>query len=177
MKLNKSLLLVLFGLMLFSFCTNFSHEIIQVKELQSKYDHLSIKVDSVDVKLSANKLKEYDNIIDSFRNRMDKEKLPNQSTMNFINQFRSAKQTFKKTPKKVSRLKKSIKTNIEQLTNLENDLRNKSLKKQDVVNFLNEEKLELERLYKDHYNIVSELNAQITRFDSLIIQSKSITLN
>ena len=107
---------------------------------------------------------------------METDKLPSKETMQFINQFRSVKQTFKYAPKRIKSLKSTIKLNTQEVENLKQDINNNVFDKKQLAAILNSEQNAIKNLSKEYKNLVEEMTFQIEKFDSLLIKAKTIEL-
>ena len=176
MKLTNLITFIFCSTLFFACTTNYDGHLDTISELSNNYLELNEKVSNINPKQSSQQLKKYESIIDSFKQKLNKDEKPSKETKDFINQFRSIKKTFKKTPKKLTFLKNSIKENTTQLKNLETDIKNNVFNENEIINILKQEKEALELLNEEYNNMTLEIKYQIEKFDSLIILSNNIEL-
>lgn len=172
-------LFYLFAIVIFfSSCSNknFSDEKIELKKIETEYQLLNEKVNAINISQSKEQLKKYNTTIEGFKTKLETDKLPSKETMQFINQFRSVKQTFKYAPKRIKSLKSTIKLNTQEVENLKQDINNNVFDKKQLAAILNSEQNAIKNLSKEYKNLVEEMTFQIEKFDSLLIKAKTIEL-
>lgn len=163
----KKIATILLPLFIACSSLDYSAEKNQINELIDSYTLLDEKVNKINLKESNQVLETYNTTIEEISNKLDPNKIPSIETINFINEFRSIKKTFKRVPTQKAFFKNSVKTNKKQLSSLVIDMDNNVFDKNEIEKILIQEQLAISELQKRHQDLTKTISTQLNKLDSL----------
>lgn len=163
----KKIVILLLPLIFACSSTDYSLQKKQIDELQQAYSYLEIELSKIDIKESNKTLKTYNSKIEDISKKLDPNKIPSLETMDFINEFRSIKKTFKKVPSKKIFLNNSIKANKKQLEVLLTDMNKSIFDEKELETILIQEELAISELQKKQIDLSTTISKQLIKLDSL----------
>lgn len=157
--------------MLLSACSrsSFIEELNTIDSLITEYNELQILVDSISTFQAKYYLDSYKQDIELIKKTMNPEKMPSLEDSQYIDAFRSIKKTFKKQPRKKASLQNNIKKNLDQLNHLKSDVKKQTFDPTSIQSFLQQEEMLLQKLQKEHADILQQVREEIAKYDSLKI--------